>query len=158
MPDARASWARDESLHLTLKFLGNIPTRSITNLSAAAAKAVAGISPFSIRLESAGAFPKPGQPRVLWIGIQDKSGELHQLQAQLESQAALAGFQKEAREFRPHLTVARLRNPQHARELAASHLQMNFEAMEMEVSELLVIRSELSSKGSKYTVISRHAL
>jgi 2'-5' RNA ligase len=94
----------------------------------------------------------------LWIGINDPAGKLVALHARLEDEAAKAGFAKEARRFQPHLTLARLRKPQHTRSLGAAHQQMQFEPAEIAVSELLVVRSELSSAGSKYTVVSRHAL
>jgi 2'-5' RNA ligase len=158
VPDVKATWSRDANLHLTLKFLGEIPQTSVPGFSDAASRAVAGLAPFSIRLEQAGAFPKHGQPRVLWIGINDFSGKLGELHAHLENEAAKEGFEKDERPFHPHLTVARLRQPQHAQTLAAAYQQLEFEPAEVAVSELLVIRSELSSDGSKYTVISRHVL
>jgi 2'-5' RNA ligase len=114
------------------------------------------VAPFSIRLEQTGAFPKHDQPRVLWIGINDPTGKLGELHARLEEEGARAGFAKEARPFHPHLTVARLRKPQHARTLAVAHKQLEFEPVVIALSELLVIKSELSSEGSRYTVVSRH--
>lgn len=157
VPDVKATWSRDANLHLTLKFLGEIPQTSVPDISTAASRAVAGIAPFSIRLEQTGAFPKQAQPRVLWVGINDSSGKLSGLHARLEDELATAGFAKDDRPFHPHLTVARLRQPRHARTLAAAHKELGFEPAEIAVSELLVIRSELSSEGSKYTVVSRHA-
>jgi RNA 2',3'-cyclic 3'-phosphodiesterase len=158
VPDARASWSRDSNLHLTIKFLGEIPRATVANISQAAARTVVGLGPFSFRLEHAGAFPDHGRPRVLWLGIEDDSGKLKELHTHLENEAAMAGFPKDERPFQPHLTVARLRRPQRAQELAAAHLESQFEPVEIPVSELLVIRSELSSAGSKYTVVSRHLL
>ena len=158
VPDAKASWSRDTNLHLTLKFLGEIPLTSVANISSAASQAVMGRAPFSIRLEQTGTFPKQGQPRVLWIGISDFSGNLGELHAHLEDQAAIAVFEKDDRPFHPHLTLARLRQARHARTLAAAHRELDFESAEIAVSELLVIRSELRNEGSKYTVISRHPL
>jgi 2'-5' RNA ligase len=155
-PDAKASWSREENLHLTLKFLGEVPQTAVERLSNAASHAVADLSTFSIQLEHTGVFPNHGAVRVLWIGINDFSGMLAELQARLEDQAALAGFAKEARRFQPHLTLARLRKP--ARTLAAAHQQLAFDPQEIAVSELLAIRSELTNAGSKYTVVSRHAL
>jgi 2'-5' RNA ligase len=76
----------------------------------------------------------------------------------LEDEAERLGFQKEARTFHPHITLSRLRKPQHARSLAALHKATQFEPAEVAVAELLVIRSKLSSAGSKYTTISRHQL
>ena len=158
VPDAKASWGRDANLHLTLKFLGEIPPTSVPDISTAASRAVVGIAPFSVRLEQTGSFPRQGQPRVLWIGLSDSSGKLSELHARLEDESANVGFDKDTRPFHPHLTVARLRQPRHARTLAAAHRQLEFEPAEIAVSELLVIRSELSSEGSRYTVVSRHPL
>jgi 2'-5' RNA ligase len=158
VPEAKASWARAASLHLTLKFLGEIPQTAVADFSTAASRAGAGLTPFTIRLEKSGVFPKHGSPRVLWIGINDFTGNLDELHARLEEEAAQQGFEKDERPFHPHLTIARLRQPHHARALAATHRELEFEPAEIAVSELLVIRSELSSEGSKYTIISRHEL
>jgi 2'-5' RNA ligase len=157
-PQTRASWARDTNLHLTLKFLGEVPQSSVADFSKAASRAVAGVQPFSIRLEQTGVFPVHGQPRVLWIGVNDASGTLAELQGLLEEESAKVGFAREARSFHPHLTLARLRNNDGDQTLAAAHKQAEFAPVEIAVSELVVIRSELSSAGPKYTVISRHPL
>jgi 2'-5' RNA ligase len=158
VPDARASWARETNLHLTLKFLGEIPQTVVPDFSNAVSRAVVGMKSCRIRFEATGAFPTRGQPRVFWIGTNDYSGTLAELHAKVEEESALAGFAKEARPFHPHLTIARLRIPHYARELATAHKQIEFEPVEIAVEELLVVRSELSSGGSKYTVVSRHAL
>ena len=158
VPHAKASWARDANLHLTLKFLGEIPTASVADFSKAVSLAVNQVQPFSLRLEQTGIFPTHGQPRVLWIGINDPSTQLAELHARLEEESSQVGFAKETRPFHPHLTIARLRHADNARALAAAHKQLEFDPLEVAVAELLVIRSELSSEGSKYTVVSRHAL
>jgi 2'-5' RNA ligase len=157
VPQAKASWARDANLHLTLKFLGEIPTPSAAAFSETVSRAVSAIQPFSIRFEQTGVFPTHGQPRVLWIGVKDLSAKLAELHARLEEESAQAGFTKETRPFHPHLTIARLRQADKARALANAHMQMEFDPLEVAVAELLVIRSELSGAGSKYTVVSRHA-
>lgn len=158
VPHAKASWARDANLHLTLKFLGEIPRASVADFSKAASLAVTRVQPFSIRLEQTGIFPTHGQPRVLWIGINDQSTKLAELHTHLEEESSQVGFAKETRPFHPHLTIARLRHADNARALATAHKQMEFDPLEIAVAELLVIRSELSSEGSKYTVVSRHSL
>jgi 2'-5' RNA ligase len=170
-PEAQASWSRADNIHLTLKFLGDIPQASVRNLSEAASRAVAAVGPFTIRLEQTGVFPPYGSPRVLWIGVNDCEGRLVELQERLEAEGEKFGFPGESRTFHPHITLARLRKPQpgserghpawggrHARALASAHKAMDFESAEIVVSELLVIRSELSSAGSQYTTISRHPL
>jgi 2'-5' RNA ligase len=157
VPQTRASWSRD-NVHLTLKFLGEIPQSRVENLSQAASRSVAGLSPFEVFVEETGAFPQHGPPRVLWIGVTDASGELAELHARLEEECAKAGFAKEERPFHPHLTLARLRKPQGARTLASAHQELGFEPVVVTVSELLVMRSELTNEGSKHSVISKHPL
>jgi RNA 2',3'-cyclic 3'-phosphodiesterase len=158
VPDVVASWSRIENIHLTLKFLGNVSVDTIPAISAAASRAVKDFSPLQIGIGATGVFPKPNRAQVLWVGVSDPSGKLSALQQRLEDECAVEGFAKEDRAFRPHLTIARLRKPEGARRLADAHLKMEFRPVEIKPSELIVFRSELSSKGSKYSPISRHPI
>jgi len=158
VPAAQASWSRPENIHLTLKFVGEITKDRAAKLSEATARAAEHSDPFRIEIAGTGAFPNRGVPRVLWIGLNDSEGGLTRLHEQLERECLRVGFEQEARSFKPHLTLARLRRPDHAKALAAAHLEMPFESEKFTATEVLVIRSELSSSGSKYTTISRHAL
>lgn len=158
VPDAHATWSRADNIHLTLKFLGDIPQTTVERLSEAASRSIAGVTPFTIRLERTGVFPSHGSPRVLWIGVNDCEGKLGELHQRLEVESEEAGFPRESRDFHPHLTLARLRKPQLTRMLAAAHKATDFPPLEIAVTELVVIRSELSSAGSKYSMISRHPL
>ena len=158
VPNVHASWSRADNIHLTLKFFGDVEKDAIKKLSAAAARVVQTFSPFQIRVAGTGTFPRQAQPRVLWIGIEDPSGNLSSLQSRFEDECAKEGFPKEDRAFRPHLTLARIRKPQGSRTLGELHKEIGFAASEVVVPELLLMRSELSSEGSKYTVISRHRL
>jgi RNA 2',3'-cyclic 3'-phosphodiesterase len=157
-PGVRASWEKPEKLHITLKFLGELEPARVEALSNAAARAVAGVEPFELTVDEPGAFPPHGQPRVLWLGILDDSGRLAFMHRALETACAAAGFGRESRAFKPHLTLARLRSPQGARELAAAHRDAPFEPQSFGVSELVVMRSELGPGGSRYTPLSRHPL
>jgi 2'-5' RNA ligase len=158
LPEARASWERMEKLHITLKFVGEIAPERVEVLSGAATRAAQTIQPFSLKLSGAGAFPPRGIPRILWLGIEDSSGSLTELQSQLADECAAAGFAREERSFHPHLTLARIRAPQSARELAKLHQATVFEPVEFPVTELIVMGSELGPGGSRYTLISRHEL
>ena len=157
-PQVAAGWIRDGNFHLTVKFIGEVPRANVEKLSAAAERATTNLSSFNLVVASAGSFPKNGPPKVLWLGVKDQSGKLQVLHQRLEETCAVEGFEKDERAFHPHLTIARIRKIGGARELAAAHRELGFEAVEVLISELLVIRSELSSAGSKYTVISRHDL
>lgn len=157
VPEARASWPRLEALHITLKFLGPVESNRLGDLSRAAGAAAGGISPFPLTVEEAGTFPPSGTARVLWLGIRDASGSLARLQRQLEERCEEAGFPREARPFRPHLTVARLRPSGGAAALSDAHRRSAFAPHTFEVSELLVMRSELGPGGSRYATLSQHA-
>ena len=157
-PRVRASWERPEKIHITLKFLGDVEVSRVEELSRAAGRAAATVEPFELTIAGPGAFPPHGPPRVLWLGIEDASGKLSNLHRSLEDECAAAGFQRDLRPFKPHLTVARIRTPHGARELAAAHRSTSFESQRFNVSELVLMRSELGPGGSRYTPLSHHSL
>lgn len=156
VPEASASWSKPENVHLTLKFFGNVPKEKLTRISNAATRVAGEFSPFQIRIGGTGVFPRRSRPQVLWIGVEDSSGRLSDLQQQLEEEFAREGFPKENRGYQPHLTIARLRRPEDARQLAEAHIQRKFDFLEIRVSKFVLFRSQLSPKGSVYTIISEH--
>ena len=156
LPDARASWSREDNLHLTLKFLGNVSVADIQKVSNAVASAAKSAPSFELTFSDCGTFPPHGRPGVLWIGTQTSG--LQALHAAIDKELAEAGFPRESRPFRPHLTIARLRHPQGARRLAELHKSLGFPVIAFDVSEVVVFRSELLKDGSKHTAISRHEL
>ena len=145
VPDVAASWSRVENIHLTLKFYGNVEVDRIASISSAIDQAGKDIAPFEIAVGKTGAF----RSQVLWIGVSDPAEKLTTLHQRLGS---------EDRVYRPHLTIARIRRPDGARRLVDAHLQMKFEPVAVKVNQVILFRSELSPKGSKYTVISKHGL
>jgi 2'-5' RNA ligase len=158
VPDARASWVREENLHLTLKFLGDVPITKVELVAQATQSAAELVEPFELIVGGGGAFPTTGQPRVLWIGIEDSSGRLGLLHQQLEAACEEAGFAREQRPFHPHLTIARLRKPQGSRHLATMHKEIGFDRETVLASDLAVIRSEMRSAGARHTIVARHEL
>ena len=157
-PHLRVSWEKPEKIHLTLKFLGDIDESQLVGLVEAVKKTAEGSAPFMVRIENTGCFPSPRKARVLWLGMKDETGNLPALQEKLEQEAARAGFAKEARSFKAHLTIARLREPQSSRELVETFLQRHFEPVSFEVSEIVIYESKLQPAGSVYSVIERQKL
>ena len=158
-PDVRASWSREDNLHLTLKFLGDVAVSRISDLSAACEEAAAGTNSFVLQIGGCGTFPPRGKPKVLWIGV--STNDAHPLMlfhAAVEAACAARGFTREARTYHPHLTIARLREAKDSRALAERHRECDLTAQSFQVSEIVLFRSELSSKGSKHTPLSRHRL
>ncbi|HJX91070.1 MAG TPA: RNA 2',3'-cyclic phosphodiesterase [Pyrinomonadaceae bacterium] len=157
-PEVQASWSRIENIHLTIKFFGSVATDRVPLISTAASRTASSFHPFTISISKAGVFPRMSQPRVVWIGVDDRKAMLAELQQRFELECSANGFEKETRSFSPHLTIARIRKPAGARALAEANQQLGFEPESLLVEELVVFRSELSSGGSKYTALSRHPL
>jgi RNA 2',3'-cyclic 3'-phosphodiesterase len=173
VPDVRASWSREDNLHLTLKFLGNVPVADTPKVSDAVERATKTVSSFQLTFSGCGTFPPHGRPGVLWIGAGSArilpadsvrrpalsgAANLERLFNSIETELAEAGFARETRQFHPHLTIARLRHSQGARPLAELHQNLGFTPIAFDVSEVVVFRSELLREGSKHTAISRHKL
>ncbi|HEY0426933.1 MAG TPA: RNA 2',3'-cyclic phosphodiesterase [Pyrinomonadaceae bacterium] len=157
-PHLRAGWEKAEKLHLTLKFLGDANEGQLNNLSETVGKIAGQISTFKLEIGGTGVFPSPRNARVLWLGVKDEKGSLLKMSEILEGESAKIGFRPETRNFKAHLTVARLREPNNAVEIARKHLQNEFEPVEFEVSEIVIYESKLQSTGSIYSIVSKYEL
>ena len=154
----RVGWEKPEKLHLTLKFLGDINNEQLRNLAQAVEKTARQISDFKLRISDTGVFPSLRNARILWLGLKDETGNLQRLNEILESECEAFGFTREKRNFKAHLTIARLREPQKSRELAQKHLQNEFAATEFDASEIVIYESKLLPQGSVYSEVSKHKL
>jgi 2'-5' RNA ligase len=151
----RVGWERAEKLHLTMKFLGDIDELQLENLIRAVGNTTKQISDFRLQISGTGVFPSSRKARILWLGLKDDAGELQKLNEILEAECEQIGFAREQRNFKPHLTIARLREPHKSKELVQKHLENEFESVEFPVSEIAIYESRLQKTGSLYQVISR---
>jgi 2'-5' RNA ligase len=106
---ADVKWVRPESLHLTLKFLGEVDPARLPEVKEALRRACAGAPALELGLAGAGAFPGPQRPQVVWLGLEGQTRELGELAGRVEEALAELGFPPEKRAFKPHLTLGRLR-------------------------------------------------
>ncbi|HUQ78821.1 MAG TPA: RNA 2',3'-cyclic phosphodiesterase [Patescibacteria group bacterium] len=106
-PGRGVRWVRLDGLHLTLRFLGPTPEARVADLAAAVARTAAGGSSFGVRISGADSFPPTGRPRTLWLDLESGADELANLAARLDDELATAGWERERRPFRAHLTLAR---------------------------------------------------
>ena len=158
IPGVRASWEREEKLHLTLKFFGGTEEGRVPQLMEALERAASLTNRFEIAIRGTGAFPPSGLPRVLWLGVTDSSGRLEALQQHVEAECERPGFARERKSFHPHLTIARLRWPEGARRLSSLHKSMKFETEAFTITEVVLIKSDLGPQGSRYNTLSKHQL
>lgn len=157
--DLKVSWEREEKMHVTVKFFGDVLTDRVASLADALSRTARRLAPFELRLARCGVFASLSRPRVLWLGIEDERGRLATLQRDIEDECAREGFPRDARPFHPHVTLARLRfvNEQ-ARRLARLHIESEFAPVGFRVGEIVLVCSELGARGSRYTIHSRHEL
>jgi 2'-5' RNA ligase len=147
----RGGWEKPEKLHLTLKFLGDADEVQLEKLKEIVENIAAKISKFTLRIAETGVFPSARNARVLWIDVKDEKGSAAKINQSLETECEKIGFAKEKRNFKPHLTIARVRDVGKSRELAESHLKKEFEPVEFEVAEIVIYESRLQPTGSIYT-------
>jgi 2'-5' RNA ligase len=151
-------WVDTGGVHLTLKFLGNIPAKRVTEITEAMKEAAQGIFPFHLEISGLGAFPSLRQPRVLWVGVGGEMDKLSRLQQNIDSALAALGFAREERPFVPHLTLARIReeaSPPERRNFGELVGSTTFEdKYHVEVAAIRLMRSQLTSAGAIYTCLS----
>jgi len=151
-------WVDPGGVHLTLKFLGNIPSKRVAEITEAIEEATQGISPFNLEISGLGAFPSLKQARVFWVGIGGEVDKLSRLQQNIDSALAILGFAKEERSFVPHLTLARIRQgapPPERRSFGELIGSTVFEdKYHVEVEAINLMRSQLTPAGAIYTCLS----
>jgi 2'-5' RNA ligase len=152
---AFVKWVDPEGIHLTLKFLGNIPSKQVAGVTEAMEGAIRGIPPFHLEISGLGAFPNLRQPRVLWVGIDGELDKLSGLQRNIDSALIPLGFTKEERSFVPHLTLARIReraSPGERRTFSELVVSTIFEdKYYVGVDAISLMRSQLTPAGAIYT-------
>ena len=151
-------WVEPGSIHLTLKFLGNILSRQVTEVVVAMEGAAQGSPPFHLEISGMGAFPNLKQPRVFWVGISGELDKLSKLQQNIDSALVPLGFTKEDRPFVPHLTLARIRqgaSPGERRTFGELVGASSFEDKYcVAVDAINLMRSQLTPAGAIYSRLS----
>ena len=147
-------WVNPSGIHLTLKFLGNIPPTMTPRILDSLKLASQSHSPFNLSLGRLGVFPSPNNPRVLWVGLNGDLTPLARLQTSVEEHCCALGLDPDRRPFAPHLTLGRVRRslPQLQRDLVRAALQDEsaVDAPQWPVHEIHLIHSTLTPQGAIY--------
>jgi 2'-5' RNA ligase len=150
---ADIKWVVPENLHLTLKFLGSTPEDMIPKIGETLENVRSSYDPFYIRIYSTGVFPNKKYPRVIWAGIED-SAALKKLSDDIELSMSVLGYPKEGREYKPHLTLGRVRSRQEIINVVTE--LDNFREKEfgtLHVNGIKLMKSELNPKGAEYSCL-----
>ena len=162
VPDRGVRWVRPESIHLTLKFLGDTSTEKLPEIKRALTAVARNVPVCTFSVAGLGCFPNPRCPRVVWVGVQEPTGRLAALQDSIEEVLTPLGYEPEGRGFTPHLTLGRVR-----RKVARSDVERVGEVVsgtavgllaEVSADRFALIRSVLKPSGAEYTTLEEFPL
>lgn len=146
-------WVRVEHLHLTLKFLGEVPAGDLSRVTDHLQQAILGQTKSGAIVEGVGSFPPNGRPEVIWAGVKDDAGRIAALQSAMEGKLEEAGFERDCRPYSPHVTLGRVKPTRAAVEIRRRLSKTTLPACPMEVSTVVLYSSELKREGPVYRVV-----
>jgi len=146
-------------MHLTLKFLGEIQPRDLSDIDEVLRKIAASASPTRARLRGMGSFPHLRRPRVIWIGLEPDDDRLAALHSSLQEALQEIGFPREKRGFRPHLTLGRVRSGRGKSSLVeAVESNAEVDLGYLQIDEVTLFESDLTPQGAIYTALGCYKL
>lgn len=149
--DLDARPAPVSSIHLTLRFLGNVEESRVPGIGDAIRRCAQRVPPFALEVRNLGAFPSRKRPRIVWAGVAG-DGVLERLHRFLELELQELGFDRERKKFRPHLTLLRLKSSRNLKRLS-SYLEtegQGTEPVSFPVRRVHLYESRLSSRGARH--------
>ena len=155
VPQGSVRWVAPQGIHLTFKFLGDVPANRIEQIERAIAQACAAFPPFSFSVEGLGCFPDARRPQVVWVGVREETETLKRLQKAIEEGMEKLGFAPEGRGFQAHLTLGRTQ-----RRASSSDVRRLGQVVEetdvgelgqMEARAVSLMKSDLRPTGAVYT-------
>jgi 2'-5' RNA ligase len=149
------SWVNADKLHLTLRFIGNCNDDELEKVISSAQSVAQDSGPLTLSISGTGVFPNAKRPRVLWLGI---GGEVDKIVKMVDLFNQAYGSAGEHDVFKPHLTIARVKDASKAREIIDKHGNKQIEPVEFEVTEIVVYESKLDPQGSVYSAVARYIL
>lgn len=156
---ADVKWVEPQNIHLTLKFLGDVPEDKINRIKNALDAIAAKTNTFNISLAQIGAFGNLNSLRVIWVGIKEGALQASKLADEIEEQLAKLGFPKEGRPFSAHLTLGRVRSPKGRQQLkeAIENFQLLTPKSQL-ITHITLFQSTLTPKGPIYTILHKAKL
>ncbi len=153
-------WANPDSIHLTLKFLGELTPDEVKKLFSGMDVAQQKFpDTFSLKSGQTGCFPSCKRPRVLWVGVKgEEMDSLHVLQRMIDKSLQEQGFPVEDRKFSPHLTVARIKFGNPIEVILEKFIKYPFPEITLPVKEIHIMRSDLKPNGAVYSVQKTYKL
>jgi RNA 2',3'-cyclic 3'-phosphodiesterase len=147
---ADVKWVSPEHIHLTLQFLGTTEESLIPEIKEALGKILSPYAPFYIKISSVGCFPDGRRPRVIWVGLEE-SRTLINLQRDIAAGMMRFGYQKEERDFTPHVTIGRVKSLRNTGDMLRRLEEIKATSFsDFEVQNITLMKSELTPSGAIY--------
>ncbi|MFC1569221.1 RNA 2',3'-cyclic phosphodiesterase [bacterium] len=150
---ADVKWVRPESMHITLKFLGDIAPdqiKSITNIMHELSRPV---NSFMLTIRGVGCFPNESRPRVLWLGIQTDNDVLINIGNGLNAALQDIDFEPEKRSFKPHLTLGRVKSQKNIYDVVQQMHAEGFDSEPFCVDTIHLMQSKLKPSGAEHNIL-----
>jgi len=145
------SWVNPENMHLTLKFLGDVPKPEVFLIEESLTRIAIQNTPFVMQIGGLGAFPNFSRPKVIWAGVQKNGEKIISLAHQLNTILGQIGYPSEKRPFIPHITLARIHHPINLKNFAFDEF---YEIPPITVNRISLMQSRLQPSGVVYTLLS----
>lgn len=155
---ANIKWIKPGNIHFTLKFIGHTPPDVIDNINDVIQHISEKHTGMEFLIKGTGCFPVESRPRVLWVGIDGHLGPLLKYVSELNSQLEKLGFPTDERDFRAHITLARIKYPPKYSPDITAYLNSQFEPLPFEIYKVNLISSELFPNGPIYSILGSHFL
>jgi 2'-5' RNA ligase len=160
-PRGAVRWTNPEQIHLTLKFLGDVPASQVEALKKSVRMAAASHQAIALRAQGFGFFPNDRSPRVIWAGVVDPEDRLRELQKSVAEAVQPFTREPDGEGFTGHLTLGRFKSfhRREIRELMEHAGKMRDRPFgEWQAGEIQIIRSEMSVAGARHTVTAQFCL
>jgi 2'-5' RNA ligase len=157
LPGNFIRWTKREQFHLTLKFIGNMAGSRLAELSEALGTTCGQFAKLPLRTKGIGFFPDLRSPRVVWVGVRDEGNVLPRLQGAIETAVSSFATEKSGKQFTGHVTLGRIEGIRRPQAEILSKLARGMGERffgEWVADRVELIRSELSSGGSRYTTLA----
>ena len=146
-------WVKRENLHITLKFIGEVPNEKFQQIAAVLSQNKFTTDSFDLQITGCGKFGKGNALNILWIGINHHK-KLEEIYSTLENLLSKGGIAKENRPFNPHITVGRNRKSFNFKSIIRILEEKQFEFISnLKVSQFQIFKSELTPDGPIYTIM-----
>ena len=158
--DLNVRWVKEENIHITLVFMGNVDEKDIDPMGRLLEKACNKYGPFLIRVKGVGVFSSIRSPRVLWIGMEGDIERMRHFRDRIQKDLKRFGIKEEKRRFSPHLTVGRFKRGFNKTDKLRSLIEeyRDTASPDSMVRELVLFKSELRPEGAVYTKLNSWSL